>query len=119
MPSVALDGTQTATVGTEHTLATITTAGTYVLQVDTRNMLDGDALELRAFAKTLSADATPTLVESASYVNKQGDGNGPGAGAGGPEVKLSNPLMVVHQGVYTLKQTAGTSRLYPFSVLKV
>ncbi len=44
-------GDQTAVVTTEHTLDTITDAGTYVLYVDTSNMVLIDELELRVKTK--------------------------------------------------------------------
>ena len=45
--TIEASGTQTATIDTEHTLATETDAKVYVLLVDTKNMVNGDELELR------------------------------------------------------------------------
>ena len=42
MPTSKSSGTQAATIDTEHTLATITDAGTYVLFVDTNAMVLAD-----------------------------------------------------------------------------
>ena len=50
----AASGTQTATVTTEHTLAALETAGVYVFEVDTVNMVAGDVLELRIKKMTLT-----------------------------------------------------------------
>ena len=47
-------GTQTATVTTEHTLSDVNVAGSFLLEVDTVNMVDGDVLELRVYAMVLT-----------------------------------------------------------------
>jgi hypothetical protein len=44
-------GSQTAVISTEHSIATPTTAGTYVFGVDTVNLVNGDLLELRVYNK--------------------------------------------------------------------
>lgn len=106
MPTQKTSGTQTATVTTEHTLATITDAGTYVLAVDTINMVNGDILELRAKVKVLSGGTTRQYV-LAVYANAQGD-----------PIKMSIPVPTLHEVVYTLKQTAGAAgRDFPWEVI--
>lgn len=97
-------GSQTATIGTEHTLATVTTAGTYVLAVDTGNMVDGDTLELRLKTKVRTG-GTSRLAYFVTYVNAQDDPN-----------KYSVPVPVITEIVATLKQTVGTGRAFPWSL---
>lgn len=106
-------GTQTAVIGTEHTLVNAnTTAGLWALQVNLRNMVDGDEVELRAYVKTLTGDATGVLIHSAKYVNKQGDANGPGASGNGSVVAISPGVPSLFAISWTLKQIAGTGRNY-------
>lgn len=108
--TVAFSGTQSATVTTEHTLATVTAAGVYVLNVDTSNMVAGDIVELRIKKPTLAAGAVVVEFFSAFY---------------GPQVaddvlKTSVPFIVDATAagcLCTLKQTFGTSRNFPWSIL--
>lgn len=112
------EGTQTATIGTEHTLggAAFTVAGVYVASVDTRNMVAGDVLELRALVKTLTGDSQEYLIYAASYAQAQGDAAAAGAAAGGEVVKASIPIASPYSIAFTLKQTAGTGRAFPWRV---
>ena len=106
LTSVA-SGTQTAVVNTEHTLDTETVAGAYVLVVDTVNMVNGDVLELRLKTKAITG-GTSRLAYLATYANVQGEPN-----------KYSIPIPVSDELVATLKQTAGTSRDFPWNLLKL
>jgi hypothetical protein len=105
MPTTESSGTQSATVGTEHSLATITTSRVLVLTVDAVNMANGDALELRVKTRVLSG-GTNRLAYMASYANVQAD-----------PVKISVPVVSMHSCEFTLKQTAGTGRGYDWSVV--
>lgn len=105
MPTSNSSGSQAATIGVEHTLATITTAGTYVLVVDANAMVDGDYLELRAKTKAKSG-STSRQAYFARYANTQGDAN-----------KYSLPVPVDTEVVFTLKQTAGTGRTFDWNIL--
>lgn len=105
--SSAASGTQTATVGTEHTLATLTVVGTYVLNVDTTNLVAGEAVTLRIKTKTLSAGASG-LAFDATYKHGQGK----------PQ-KYSIPVPVLVEGVFTLQQTGGTGRAFPWNIAKL
>jgi hypothetical protein len=99
-------GSQTATVTTEHTLATPTTNATYVLSVDTVNLVNGDMVELRCYDKV---DGTNyALMWKATYQHIQ-IGN----------AKASPPIAVTTQAKFTLKQTAGTGRVFPWSVRRI
>lgn len=103
----ANSGSQTATIGTEHTLATETTAGVYVLVVDTGNMVDGDKVELRLKTKARSGD-TSRLAYRGTYRHVQLDPN-----------KYSIPVPVDTEVVATLKQTDGTGRAFPWNLLRM
>lgn len=106
MPTSIQSGTQTASVSTEHTLgSSVTDAGTYVLSVNTTNMANGDALELRIKTKTLAGD-TEALYVLASYVNAQSE-----------PIKMSIPVPSLHSLTCTLKQTAGTGRAFPWNLI--
>jgi hypothetical protein len=104
MPSVEASGTQSATVTTEHTLATITTSDVLILVVDCSNMVNADSVELRVKRKVLSGGAQ-ALAYFARYKHVQGD-----------PVKVSIPIPSPHEAVFTLKQTEGTSRNFPWSI---
>lgn len=106
-PSSNANGTQTATVTTEHTLATITTVGTFLLNVDTSNMVNGDVLELRAKKKVLTGGSA-AVVAISSFSNVQAD-----------PVKISIPFVSLYSLAFTLKQTAGTSRNFDWNVEQI
>lgn len=100
-------GTQTATVTTEHTLATVTSGKTVVLVVDTANMANGDILTLKAKLKTLTG-STARIVYAATFAHVQAD-----------PVKISLPVPAVHSVAFTLTQTNGTSRDFDWSVVSL
>lgn len=104
--TVAAFGTQTATIGTEHTLsgASFTTAGTYVLTLDTTNMVLGDRIEIRASEKVLTG-GTEKLVYVAVYKHVQAQ-----------VVKISPPIPSAYSCKFTLKQTTGTGRAFDFRI---
>jgi hypothetical protein len=101
------EGSQTATVTTEHTLSTITDPGVYQLSVDCNAMALGDELELRAKLKVRSTGTTRQLYLG-SYAHVQGD-----------PVKVSIPVSAVSEVVFTLKQTVGTGRTFPWEVIQL
>jgi hypothetical protein len=104
--SVNTSGSQTAVIGTEHTLATITTAGIYQLMTDIANLVAGEIVELRAYGKARSGDTERLMWGPVSY---------------GPIVpsQLLPPSPAIVTAVslrFTLKQTAGTGRAFPWAV---
>lgn len=107
MASVNSSGTQTATLATEHTLATITVVGFYQLLVDLGARAAGETVTIREYATVLSGGAE-RLVRS--YVI------GPGPGID-PIFQL--PARTVGAGGirYTLEQGGGTGRSYPWAVV--
>ncbi len=110
--TAAGSGTQTATVTTEHTLLDISAAGTYTLHVDAVNMVAGDGLELRCYQMVLTS-GTRRVAYLGSYQ---------GAQAADDLIKISVPISneLTDSGAlrFTLKQTTGTSRNFPWKVLK-
>ena len=105
--SEAAGGAQVCTVGTEHTLSTQTTAGTYVLVIDANPFADGDTFEVRL--KTIVRSAgTERVAYLRCYVNAQ-DTDG--------QIKYSVPVPVNVSIKATLKQTVGTSRTVTWALL--
>lgn len=100
-------GTQTATIDTEHTLDTETTAGVYVLVVDMSNLAAGDVVTLKLKTKYASG-GTSRLAFQATYANAQGEPN-----------KYSPPIPVDTEIVCTLEQTDGTGRDFYWNLLTV
>jgi hypothetical protein len=106
-------GTQTATVGTEHTLASINLAGVYRLRIDTAAMTATDALELRVKSKALTGGTLRgedlvlyTGVQAADQVIKRSE-------------TYETELAEADGLTFTLKQTAGTGRAFPWCVTRV
>lgn len=105
--TASASGTQTATIGTEHTLITDVTNGTYYYQVDVNNMVLGDVLELRIYTICLSGGASSLTWQHTI---------GPGLP---PETNIASPAQPSDQSYKaTLKQTAGTGRAFPWKVLR-
>lgn len=110
--SEAYAGSQTATINTEHVLNTSTpetTDGIYQFLVDCANMAAGDILELRLKEKCGAA----TTQRVAMKATLSGDQNTD------DELWVSPSLILMHGWDFTLKQTAGTGRAFPFSIRKV
>lgn len=109
-PTVASSGTQTATISTEHTLLTQSSAKTCVLQVNLVNLANGDTVELRIYNKTLTGDTltpgTTLPLYLATYQNAVAE-----------PVVQSVPIPVGYGAVFTLLQTAGTGRNFDWHVL--
>lgn len=97
------DGSQTATGG-EDTLATITTSGSFVLGLDANNMALGDTLVVRVKLKVRSTGTTRLAFER-TYANVQSE-----------PVILSIPVASTNEIVFTIEQTAGTNRAYPWEI---
>lgn len=109
---VAASNTQSpAVVGTEHTLYTETgtTPAFYVLEVDISAMVEAatpDIVELRIYTITLTG-GTERLTRLVLYV-------------GAPDEKIVRsepiPASVANAPRFTLKQTQGTGRNFPWKV---
>lgn len=99
-------GTQTAVIGTEHTLAQNSGANSFQYSVDTTNMVNGDILELRVY-RIVNSSAIEVAI--GIYANVQA-------------VPLKEYKITASQGVtngikVTLKQTAGTGRTFDWELL--
>ncbi len=109
--TAAGNGTQSATVTTEHTLLDVSVAGTYQFIVDTVNMVDGDVLELRTYLKLLTG-GTLRVVQFQPYWDVQPTDD---------IIKIGDPISTEISSEtalrFTLKQTNGTSRNFPWKVL--
>ena len=110
--TAAGSGTQSATVTTEHTLLDINTAGTYTLHVDKVNMVAGDTLELRIYQMVLTA-GTRRVAYMERYAGVQ-----PTDDMIAISVPISNELTDSGSLRFTLTQSTGTSRNFPWKVLK-
>lgn len=107
--TVAATGTQAATVTTEHTLngGSFTDAGTYVMHVNTANMVNGDTLVLRVYAKCVSAGSEVlAYMETFAHVQAQ-------------PLKISPPIRSEYSCKFTLNQDAGTSRNFEWAILRL
>lgn len=105
--TVVGEADQVATVGTEHTLDTETTSGVFQLRVDTKNMVNGDVVEIRMKTKVRTG-GTSGQEEFATYANVQSD-----------PIKKSIPVESDVELICTLKQTAGTSRTFPWKLIRI
>lgn len=104
-------GTQTATIGTEHTLLDIAAAGTYTFHVDAASMFAGDVVELRIYQIVL-AGGTRRVAYMARFFDAQ-----PTDDMIKLSVPISNELGDAGALRFTLKQTNGIGRAYPWKVL--
>ena len=98
------NGSQTAVISTEHTLATITTSGTFVIGVDANAMALSDKLTLRVKCKVRSTGTT-RLAYEATFAHVQNE-----------KVIFSIPAVSTNEVVFTLEQTAGTGRAFPWEI---
>lgn len=105
-------GTQSATVTTEHTLRDVAAAGTYTLHVDLNAMAAGDVLELRIYQMVLTGGT-----RRVAYFQRF-EGAQPTDNQIAISVPISNELTDAGALRFTLKQTYGTGRSFPWKVLK-
>jgi hypothetical protein len=99
-------GSQAATISTEHTLSTQTTAGVYVLVVDCNAMVAGDIVEIRLKTKYASG-GTERQARVYTLSNVQEDAN-----------FYTDPIPIDSSIKATLLQTTGTGRTFPWNLLK-
>ena len=105
-------GTQTATIGTEHFVEDTPNTGVFTFHVDTVNMVAGDILELRVYQMVLTAGTSRVVAFAAFY----------GAQLTDDLIKASlpigNELADATSLRFSLKQTFGTGRAFPWKVLR-
>lgn len=109
MPTLEASATQTATLDTEHTLngSAFTANKTYVLVVDLAALANAETLELRAYMTCLSA-GTERLLWFATWIHAQTEA-----------IVMSAPVPSDISCKFTLKQSGGTGRSYPWKVLSL
>lgn len=105
-------GSQAATVPTEHTLLDVAVAGTFQFIVDKNVMLAGDTLELRVYQMVLTG-GTRRVAYFQSYAGAQA-----ATDLVAISVPISNELTDAGSLRFTLNQTTGSSRTFPWKVLK-
>lgn len=105
-------GTQTAIVGTEFFLSSPNVTGTFTFHVDTINMQAGDTLELRVYQMILSG-GTSRVAYYTSISNAPSPNN-----VIEISVPVSNDLVDTNALRFSLKQTVGVARGFPWKVLK-
>lgn len=112
-PTLFASGTQSATVTTEHFLSSPNVAGAFQLKVDCVNMVAGDVLELRVYRIVLTGGTT-RICYLARYA---------GAQAADDLIKdspmIANNLTDTNSLRFSLKQTFGTSRNYPWGLMQL
>jgi hypothetical protein len=100
-------GSQTATIGTEHTLATITTNKSFVAYVDCNALAAGEYVELKIKRDARAADATRTMhTRIVSWLEASIT----------PIIKLPVDSAGAGEYVGTLKQLNGTGRAFPWAI---
>lgn len=93
--TVDTSGSQTATLGTEHSLSTPSTNGTFVFEVDTVNMAAGDMVELHCYDMVDGTNLRQLW--KSTYQHAQFNVG-----------KASPPLAMTAGAKFSLKQVAGT-----------
>jgi hypothetical protein len=110
--TVESSGTQTATIGTEHTLFDTASAATRTLFVDVTNLASGDALELHIYKMAKSAGTRLSVYKTLIT------GAQPTDDLGRISVPISTGLTDSGAIRFTLKQTLGTGRNFDWTVEK-
>lgn len=109
--AINTEGTASPTSGgSAVTLADVTTAGTYVLQVDLTNMAAGDYVIIRIRQRVnTSAGAlgsTTTVAYQVAFANAQV-----------ALCAISPPILVPLGARFELEQPSGTSRTFPWALV--
>lgn len=103
-------GTQTATIGTEHFLSNVNVPGLFTLTVDLNALVAGDVVELRVYKMALTA-GTPRPYSVATFAGPQ-----PADFLIALSDAIPNELTDSQAVRFSLKQTAGTGRAFPWVV---
>lgn len=104
--AVNAEATQTATIGTEHTLANPATSNVYALDVDCSALAVGEVVEIR-FKKPVRNAGTVNVVWRATV--------GPSTRSEG--IVSSPPVACPYGCTVTLKQINGTGRTFPWTLV--
>jgi hypothetical protein len=104
--------TTTPVVGTENFVSDVNVAGTFRFSIDTINMTATDVLEIRVY-QTILTGGTPRVAYFTQYSGVQPTDD---------EIKVTPPigneLTDATSLRFSIKQTFGTARAYPWKVLK-
>ena len=103
--TVSASGTTTALTTSELTLATDTTNGTFVLEVETSNMALGDLFEIRVYTAT---GGTTAQAWKGAYQHAQINNH-----------KISPPVASDASIKGTVTQVAGTGRTFAWKLLRI
>jgi hypothetical protein len=106
--TVSASGSQTSTVGAEVTLTTDTNNGTFYFEADFTPMVAGDIVELRVYVMTLNGGTLHVAWKDTI----------------GPILPVCpirpSPPQPSDQSIrVTLRQTAGTARVFPWKLLRI
>lgn len=110
--SIATSGSQTATLNTDHTLATQagpTGGAIYQLRVDTNALANGERVLLTLQTRARVADTTRTLYQ-AVFEHAQGD---PIKDSPAVAVPASSEVVAI------LRQEGGTGRAFPWALYRL
>lgn len=107
MATVTNTGTLTASSGEQTLGASRTDGRTYMCQIDLTNMAAGDVIEIRAKVKIVSAGSEVVLYK-VTFANAQTT----------PALQTP-PILAPYQITFTLKQTAGTNRNFPYALVSL
>jgi hypothetical protein len=104
------DGSQTATINTEHFLGTDpdVTDGVFQFWVELSTMADGDTLEIRLYEKIRAAGDTAQQLHMWQLRDAQSD-----------DIWASPTVILLNGWRFSIKQTAGTGRAFQWSIRKV
>ncbi len=105
--TVSASGTTTALTTTELTLATDTTNGTYILEVDTSNLALGDLFEIRVYTASATAGTTAQLWKGC-YQHPQTNNH-----------KASPPVASDASIKCTVTQSTGVGRTFAWKLLRI
>ena len=103
------NGSQTATLTTEHTIGgagndTITTSGSFVIGIDANALVLGEELTVRVYLKVRSVGTT-RLAYEATYDGVQNE-----------PVILTIPVASTNELKFTIEQNGGTGRAFPWEI---
>lgn len=109
-PTTYASGSQAATVTTEHFLSSPNVAGTFVLNLDLSVLQAGDAVRIRVY-KIIVTGGSTKLVYDETLTYDQAT-----LVPGFVSVPIGNALTDTNSLRFSLTQTLGTSRTFPWSV---
>lgn len=105
-------GTQSASIGTEHFVADVAVAGEFSFEVDLNAMVAGDVLEVRAYKMVLTSGTSRVFAYLPFY------GVQPSWDLVRATRRIGNDLTDSTALRFSIKQTLGTGRSFPWKVLR-